>query len=221
MLLFVMTSNLLISNNMNFLKLLLISSIVGLCTVMNARAQTTPAEKQLSLDNGSINDQFEFVIKKSSNWEEYEVIKKTWVRKLRGNVIDSLNLSKSNLVKARNEVASQLSQIEKLKTDLNTANTSLANVTTEKDSISFFGMQVKKGAYKGIMWGIIAALAGLLLLFVYKFRNSNVVTQEAKQNLNELELEYEEHRRRALEREQKVRRQLQDEINKNKAIAKT
>jgi len=32
-----------------------------------------------------------------------------------------------------------------------------------------------------------------------------------------LELEFEEHRRNALEREQKVRRQLQDEINKQKS----
>ncbi|MGB5377401.1 MAG: tRNA (guanine-N1)-methyltransferase, partial [Muriicola sp.] len=54
----------------------------------------------------------------------------------------------------------------------------------------------------------------LLLLFVFKFRQSNVLTQEAKSNLADLESEYEDHRRRALEREQRISRQLQDEINK-------
>ena len=35
--------------------------------------------------------------------------------------------------------------------------------------------------------------------------------------LAETEQEFEEHRKRALEREQQVRRKLQDEINKNKS----
>jgi hypothetical protein len=67
------------------------------------------------------------------------------------------------------------------------------------------------------MWSIIAALFALLLFFIYKFKNSNTLTRQAKFKLEEVESEFEEHRRIALEREQKVRRQLQDEINKNKA----
>ncbi|MEX0314527.1 MAG: tRNA (guanine-N1)-methyltransferase, partial [Allomuricauda sp.] len=55
-----------------------------------------------------------------------------------------------------------------------------------------------------------------LLLFIYRFRNSNVLTSQAKEALADLEKEFEEHRRRALEREQKISRQLQDELNKNK-----
>jgi hypothetical protein len=56
----------------------------------------------------------------------------------------------------------------------------------------------------------------LLLLFVFRFRQSNVLTQEAKTKLADLEAEYEEHRRKSLEREQRISRQLQDEINKYK-----
>ncbi|MBD3661274.1 MAG: tRNA (guanine-N1)-methyltransferase, partial [Arenibacter algicola] len=55
-----------------------------------------------------------------------------------------------------------------------------------------------------------------LIFFIYKIRNSNNSTQEAKSTLAEEETEYEDHRRRALEREQKISRQLQDEINKHK-----
>ena len=42
------------------------------------------------------------------------------------------------------------------------------------------------------------------------------MTKDAKRALSEMEEEFEEHRKTALEREQKVRRQLQDEINKQK-----
>ncbi|MDX1316484.1 MAG: tRNA (guanine-N1)-methyltransferase, partial [Xanthomarina gelatinilytica] len=51
-----------------------------------------------------------------------------------------------------------------------------------------------------------------------KYKNSHVITKEAKKALEEIEVEFEEHRKTALEREQKVRRQLQDELNKQKGI---
>jgi len=64
----------------------------------------------------------------------------------------------------------------------------------------------------------VAALLVFLIVFIYKFKNSNAITKAARKSLEETELEFEEHRRVALEREQKVRRQLQDEINKHKGI---
>ena len=55
-----------------------------------------------------------------------------------------------------------------------------------------------------------------LKLFAYQFKNANTVTKKAKLDLSELETEFEQHRKTALKREQKVMRKLQDEINKNK-----
>ncbi len=63
---------------------------------------------------------------------------------------------------------------------------------------------------------IIFGLLVFLILFVYKFKNSNALTQSAKAALADVEEEFEQHRRRALEREQKISRKLQDEINKKK-----
>ncbi|MGB6150523.1 MAG: tRNA (guanine-N1)-methyltransferase, partial [Pricia sp.] len=108
------------------------------------------------------------------------------------------------------------STISSLEKKLEDTTNSLAAVTEEKDNMSFLGIAVSKGTYNAILWTVIAGLLILLLFFIYKFRNSNILTQEAKTNLSELETEYEDHRRRALEREQKISRQLQDEINKYK-----
>jgi len=54
------------------------------------------------------------------------------------------------------------------------------------------------------------------LFFIYRFKNSNFLTQQAKSALTDVEAEFEQHRRRSLEREQKISRELQDVINKNK-----
>jgi len=81
--------------------------------------------------------------------------------------------------------------------------------------MSLFGMQMSKTAYNLLMWSIIAGLFVFLLFFILKFKHSNVVTKEAKAALATLEDEFKAHRRTALEREQKVKRQLQDELNKH------
>ena len=57
--------------------------------------------------------------------------------------------------------------------------------------MSFLGIAVSKGTYNAILWTVIASLLVLLLFFIYRFRNSNTLTQEAKTNLSELETEYE------------------------------
>ena len=55
-----------------------------------------------------------------------------------------------------------------------------------------------------------------LSYFIFKFLRSNVLTKEAKNNLIDVEQEFEQHRKNTLQREQKLRRQLQDEINKHR-----
>ena len=82
--------------------------------------------------------------------------------------------------------------------------------------MALFGLQMSKTSYNILMWTIIGGLFALLVVFVLRFKSSNSATKEARRKLEETETEYKDYRRIALEREQKVRRQLQDEINKNK-----
>ena len=137
---------------------------------------------------------------------------------LRTHTLDSLNTLKTKLNNSKNTVNTQQKEIEDLKTKLNSTESTLNATNLEKDSMSLLGMQMSKTNYNMLMWVIIACLLALFILFVYKFKNSNAITRDAKKALEEIEEEFDEHRRTALEREQKVRRQLQDEINKQKGV---
>ena len=183
---------------------------------------TKQQENQLSLNDGTIESQFEYVFRKSgdfkgTNGQNYEAVRQVWLLKLKSNVLDSLK-SNNNTIDASNAtIEHQAKEITDLKSQLNTTQLTLDQTNTEKNSMALLGMQTSKTSYNVIMWSIIAALLALLLLFIFKFKNSNILTKAAQRKLEDVENEYEEHRRVALEREQKVRRQLQDEINKNKA----
>jgi septal ring factor EnvC (AmiA/AmiB activator) len=181
---------------------------------------TQESEPDLSLDGGSIESQFQFVFKRSGNYNaegrRYEVVRAVHLNKLRDNVLDSLVEARTQAQQLKGTISSQETTITNLNSQLEETTTKLTSVTEEKDSMSFFGANVSKGTYNVILWTIIFGLLLLLLLFVYKFRRSNILTQEAKVKLADLEGEYEDHRRRALEREQRISRQLQDEINRYK-----
>jgi len=183
-----------------------------------AKAQTANEEKEkLSLNSGTIDNQFEYVIQKSGRYQEYKVVKRTWLYALKSHTIDTLKAFHKDLADTKAVVSKQEEEIASLKSSLSNTESTLNATNEEKDNISLFGAQMSKASYKVLMWCIVAGLLALLLFFIFKFKGSNSATRDAKHKLNELETEFEDHRRNALEREQKVRRQLQDELNKQKS----
>ncbi|MBD0776572.1 tRNA (guanine-N1)-methyltransferase [Maribacter sp. ANRC-HE7] len=204
---------------MKGLKTLLLLLTLLSFNLHNAQEETDTTE-ELSLDKGTIDSQFDYIYKKSGNYradgKRYEVVRIISLDKLRKNVMDTLNMTYKKEAELKATISGHEATISSLNKKLEETTNNLTSVSEEKDSMSFLGMLVSKTTYNFILWSIIGCLLLLFLLFVYKFRRSNTLTQEAKTALAEVETEYEDHRRRALEREQKISRQLQDEINKYK-----
>ena len=194
-------------------------TLFSLLLYFNVNAQQTPTESgddKLSLTTGTIDNQFEYIIQKSYSYQDYKNVKKSWLYELKAHTLDSLKAVKNELTTTRNGIDSLEQEIASLKANLSNTKSSLDSTIEEKDNMAMFGMSTSKANYSTIMWSIIGVLFALLLIFIYKFRTSNSVTRESKKALSDTEDEFEEHRRNALEREQIVRRQLQDELNKQK-----
>lgn len=201
---------------MKHLRLLLILAL--LIPLFSTYAQEE--EETMTEEDSTLKGQFDELERKSGNYRangiQYEVIKLSDLYKVKNNIFDSINTSTKTIKDLSATITSNEAEIENLNTKLRETTDKLNSVTEEKDSISFFGILIGKGTYNFILWSIIFGLLLLLLFFIYRFRNSNFLTQQAKSALADLEEEYENHRRKALEREQKISRQLQDELNKQK-----
>ena len=181
---------------------------------------TASLNAQQPVEDNSVQGQFDVLKRKSTNYNQngkrYEVVRLIELNALQKNVLDSITVANSTITTLKSTIAENETEISSLNSKLSEATTNLNRLTEEKDSMSFFGSLVAKSTYKLITWSITLVLLILLALFVYRFRNSNALTLQAKTALADLEEEYEQHRRRALEREQKISRKLQDEINKSK-----
>ncbi len=188
---------------------------------LHAQSKTTEEDDGLSLNNSTINDQFEYVLKKSGNFkgtngQAYEAVKRSMITTLQSHTNDTLKTIRKDLTDTQAIVNTQAKEITGLKSNLTKTQSTLDKTDQEKNNMALFGLQMSKSSYNILMWSIVGGLLVFLLFFIYKFKNSNSTTKEAKKNLAEIEDEFDDHRRTALEREQKVRRQLQDELNKQK-----
>jgi len=159
---------------------------------------------------------FQQLIDRSGAWQNFKMLDRGKLAAFQRSMTDSINGVRSQLVAEKQKVKENEATIKELNDKITEIQAALDQTKDQKDSVSFFGLLISKGLYNTIMWGIVLALASLLVLYIYKFSNGNVVTKKSINDLNELQEEYENYRKAAIEREQKVRRQLQDEINKHR-----
>ena len=146
------------------------------------------------------------------------MIGKTRFQKLKQDVVDSLTQlqkeieSKDQLLKLRKDSIKEIKKVaEIVEADYN-------QMVAQKNSIHFLGIEFLKSTYNTIIWSLIGLLTIFLFYFIYRFKNSNVITSKAKTDLQDVEEEFAIHKKKSLEREQKLRRQLQDEINKQRGV---
>lgn len=173
--------------------------------------------KKIDLNKGNIAEKFDQLYQKSSNYKQYKVVEHQLIKKLKKQVLDSLQKEKSIIAENRKKIAALEAQTKKLEKELQTAQNKVSALSDEKDSIGFWGSQIEKGKYKLIIGFIILALLLGLFYFIYAFKNSHQITKAAKENLEKLEEEYQNFRANALEREQLLKRQLLDEQKKSQA----
>ena len=67
-------------------------------------------------------------------------------------------------------------------------------------------------------WITFILLVGVLCYFIFKYKNSYLIILAAKEDLLQAEDELVKFKKKSIESDQKLRRQLQDEINKQKGV---
>ncbi|UAM98680.1 hypothetical protein K8354_02290 [Polaribacter litorisediminis] len=195
------------------IKLITIFSIL-LSFVSFAQEETKEETKEEIQDSNSVENQFDKIYRISTTYQTYKVIDKDKFIQLKKNILDSLKVAKNLIIEKERLLKIERDNIKKTKDLLAKTQLDLETANKKENSISLLGTQLEKKTYNILLWSIIVLSLLALFYFIYKFSKSNVLTREAQNNLLEIEQEFEQHRKKSIEREQKLRRQLQDEINK-------
>lgn len=176
----------------------------------------TFSQQDSIVESNTLENQFDKIYRTSTSYQTYKVIGRDRFLDLKKNVLDSLQKATKELNEKQKLLIAERNNVKELNTELDKTREELLKTQEKENSISLFGAQLNKTTYNLILWLIIISLGLALGFFVFKFSRSNVLTKKAQEDLIDVEHEFEMHRKKSLEREQKLRRQLQDEINKQR-----
>ncbi len=172
------------------------------------------SQAEMSAAPQSLSEQFQEMKDKSETYNEYKVIKAYKLNTFWKNVSDSLSTVRSELSNAHQEITSLKSEITSLKSELAETRELLASSENKNDSIAFLGADINKTVYNLILWGIILGLAALAGSLYYAFKSSHRVTRRAKKDYEKMHADFENYRKLSQEKQIKLKRELQTEINK-------
>jgi len=153
---------------------------------------------------------FDSVVKSGGNYQDYKVIKKTRLNAFKESLTSVSDSMKSNINSLKSNIENYEKELQQVQAQNKKLNEELEALKTSKDQISLLGINLSKSAYNITVWLIILILILILALVFIKYRNRNIVTLELKENLKNTNREFEEYKHRAIEKQQKLGRELLD-----------
>lgn len=153
---------------------------------------------------------FDSMVNARSGWKDFRLIKRTELDSYRKELISASDSLESKIETLDESIASYKKQIDELKKLNEVLNAELTTLKNTKDEINLLGLKMSKSSYLIMVWSIILVLLLVLGFIFVKYRNRNIVTQELKENLADTTKEFEAYKHRAIEKQQKLGRQLLD-----------
>lgn len=186
--------------------------LICVLAVVGVSAQT--ASDALERDNQTLRQRYLVMKNKSQNYQEYKVIKENILDGMWGIIQDSLNVKQASFRQAQSEINKLNQELDKNKAALKSKEESMQDVQYASTHISVMGIDFDKGFFAAMI-GVILLLLGLVIAVIYytlKMMRKNL--SEKIDLMNSISSEYEEYKRKAMDKQTKLSRELQNERNK-------
>ena len=172
------------------------------------------AQNQDSTQQVTLTTSLENLMQKSESFNEYKVIKKDLLIEFNKTLKDSLSTINKLKANAYVSIKDQKLKISNLEATIIEKDALINSSDDEKNSISVMGITFQKKTYSII--SIIIPFLLIVIIIVIWIRSISSIknTKEANNNLEEIQLELEEYKKRALDTQMKLKRELQTERNK-------
>ncbi|HEX8039920.1 MAG TPA: hypothetical protein VF490_12255 [Chryseosolibacter sp.] len=186
--------------------------LICVLAVIGVSAQT--ASDALEKDNQTLRERYLVMKNKSQNYQEYKVIKEYILDGMWKIVQDSLDAKQSAIRQAKAEINNLNQKLDKNNAALKAKEESMQDIQYASTHISVLGIDFDKGFFAAMV-GVIFLLLGLVIAVIYytmKMMRRNL--DEKVELMNSISSEYEDYKRRAMEKQTKLSRELQNERNK-------
>lgn len=196
---------------------ILLATCIAFGTFFISGAQTTQTTDEGEVSN-DLNAQFEQLKDRSNNYQEYKVVKKTALNSFWKSVEDTLKVNRSEIYLLKQEVRDLEAEVADLKKQVDNRDKALEEREFQIEHMDFMGMSLTKSAYVTFTWTLIFILLIAVIVLWIRFKSAHSVTRNTRDELRVLQDEFDQHRKNSREKETKLRRDLQTEINRVEEI---
>jgi hypothetical protein len=142
----------------------------------------------------SIKEQINYLEERTRIYENYRAIREDMFRKINSNILDTLSAGKNRITGLITLTSALTTSNDSLNSLLETTRVKLEETTAAKNKISVLGIEIRKVAYNGIMWTLVAGLIVLLAIGFLVFKRVWSVNIKTGKELKELKDEFEAYR---------------------------
>lgn len=168
--------------------------------------------------SNTLSDQFQEMKSSSNSYQDYKVVKISKLNEFFRNVQDSLSQNDDTLIELRQTIEDQNTRLDELQQQLAAQQEAVEASDYDTKHINVAGIDLEKGTYITTNLVIIVVLVVILLFFFYKFKESRKVAVQKKSEYGTLENEFNDYKQKAREKEIKLKRELQTEMNRNEEL---
>lgn len=161
-----------------------------------------------------LRERFSIMKAKSQTYGDYKVIKEYVLDGVWKIVQDSIRKGKSQLNEANVKIAGLQKELAAVKNQMKDKEASVADIEHASTHISVLGIDVNKQAFISFVGIVVAGLLLLLGLVSGRLKLMYSSLKEKIESLNIINKEYDEFKHKALEKQIKLSRELQNERNK-------
>lgn len=161
-----------------------------------------------------LNERYQLLKTKSQNYKQYKVIRENVLDGFWKIVRDSV-AAKEAAIRARDENINKLNlDLSSTQATLKEKEESMAAFVYDSTHINVLGIDFSKGVFISIVAVIIGVLILGVMLMTGRLRMVHSSMKERADAFNSLNAEFEEYKRKAMEKQTKLSRELQNERNK-------
>ena len=163
----------------------------------------------------TLSGQYRFMLSRTrTSADGYKMVAGYRLDQLWKNVGDTLRKERAEIRNLQQKLTEQQKTVSYLKTEISGKEASLTENTNKVNEIRFLGIPFEKGTYNIIVWSLIGVLAVALIVIIARSGKNISEAKHRTQLYNEVAEEYQAYKAKAVEKERKLARELQDERNK-------
>jgi hypothetical protein len=189
-------------------------TILLLLALSCSLAYSQPTQKAEEDKNLNLDERYKEMKSTSQTFKDYKVIKEVVLDKVWKITSDSIAKKEGQLAGAEKEIAALKDELTSVRNSMQTQQASMEEVIYDSTHISVLGVPFSKTVFILLSAAIIGGLVFVLSIAFARVKIANSLVKEKTLIADSMTHEFEDFKKKSMEKQTKLSRELQNERNK-------